>query len=361
VGRCCTRHSTLAACALALMMACAATSAVAQTSGPRRMIVDSDPGVDDTVSILLALRSPEVTVEAITVVAGNVALETGARNARVILEQARRTEIPVYAGASRPLLRTPVMARRFHGKNGIGDLTLPDPTMSLRPEHAIDFLVDAIRRSPGQLTIVALGPLTNIALALLKAPAIAPQIKELVFMGGTILSNGNTSPVATFNIYADPEAARVVVNAGIPTVVMVGTDVTTKVRFDAGDLARLARGGDAVGRLAAGVGDYRLKTAQAASGPPQVGFNDLPAMAAAIDRKLFAIERMKVDVETTGELTRGQTVANRTNRVTTWSADGDIVGSQEVAPNVDVAVEVDVAKVRELFLSRVSRADASRD
>jgi len=331
----------------------------ADPDSPRRLIIDTDPGVDDAVSILLALKSPEVRVEALTVVGGNVEAEYGMRNALALLELAKRDDIPVALGSRKPLLRLPLTARVAHGSNGMGDVDLPVPRKAVIDQHAIDYMIDTVRAAPGQVSILGLGPLTNIALALLKEPSIGPQIAEVAFMGGTILSHGNVTPVATFNIYADPEAARVVLNAGIPRITMAGTDVTTKVQFSAADFDRLEQSGTKEGWLCAEVGRFRLKRFRSylPEKEPTIGFNDLPATAAILDRALFIAEPMRVDVETSGELTTGMTVANRRNRVVKIGPEGDhlgLLGAEDVEPNVDVLTEIDEEGVKEYFIKRIT-------
>jgi inosine-uridine nucleoside N-ribohydrolase len=324
---------------------------------PRRLIIDADPGVDDTVSILLALKSREVSVEALTVVAGNVEAHYGTRNALTIVEVAGRTDIPVALGAERPLMRTAISARPYHGANGFGNVVRPEPKNKLVNQHAMDLIISRVKASPGAISILSLGPLTNIALALMKDPSIAPQIAELAFMGGTVLSNGNVTPVATFNIYADPEAARIAVNSGIPKITMVGTDVTTKVKFTGSDFDTLDKVGTPVAKLVTEMGRFRLN--RASTSDPQnrtTGFNDLSTTVAMLDHSLFTIEPMKVDVETKGELTTGMTVANKRNIVVKIGPDGDhlgLIGNEPVKPNVDVATGIQEEKVRRFFLDRV--------
>lgn len=340
--------------------AASAGASVAPTaSAKRRLIIDTDPGVDDAVSILLALKSPDVAVEALTVVGGNVEASYGVKNALGLLELAGRTDIPVALGAKKPLMREMLTARIAHGSNGMGDVELPATEKTIIKQHAMDFLIDAVRAAPGQLTIVAIGPLTNIALALLKDPSIGPQIAELAFMGGTILSNGNVTPVATFNIYADPEAARIVLNSGIPRITMAGTDVTTKVQFSAADFDRLENSGTREGWLCAAVGRFRLKrfVTYLPEKEPTIGFNDLPTTVAVLQPSLFTVEAMRVDVETQGELTTGMTVANRRNRVVKIGPEGDhlgLVGAEPIEPNVEVCTGIDEKGVKELFLERIS-------
>ena len=328
------------------------------SSGPRPLIIDTDPGVDDAVSILLAFRSSEVSVDLITVVAGNVESEFGTRNALSLVEYANRLDVPVALGASRPLMRTQLTVRLAHGKNGFGDVVIPQTRAKLVPEHASDLIIDRVKSKPNQYTILAIGPLTNVALALLKEPSIAPLIAEVCFMGGTILSNGNTSPVATFNIIADPEAARIVVNSGVPRISMVGTDVTTRVQFTVEDFERLESSGTSFGHLASQLGGFRIRRfPMDPNTNPKVGFNDLPTTVAVINPSLFTFEAMKVDIETKGELTTGMTVANRRNRIQKIEPEGDhlgIVGTTPVQPNVQVCTDISADAVKQLFLQRLS-------
>lgn len=345
---------TSSAAAVSLLLLKTSEAAAAQ---PRRLIIDTDPGVDDTVSILMALKSKEVSVEALTVVAGNVEAEYGTRNALTILDVAGRSDIPVALGATRPLMRTAISARPYHGTNGFGNVVRPEPKQKLIDQHAADLIISRVKASPGAISILCIGPLTNVALALMKDPSIAKQVHELAFMGGTILSNGNVTPVATFNVYADPEAAKIVVNSGIPRILMVGTDVTTKVRFTAPDFDMLDKIGTPVSRLAAEMGRFRLGRSRPENGQPAAtGFNDLATTAAIIDSRPFTMEKMKVDVETKGELTSGMTVANKRNIAVKIAQDGDhlgIVGNEPVEPNVDVATGIEEAKVKSFFLERV--------
>lgn len=350
----------LAGSAAPWLGAAASVGTVGSSPGaPQRLIIDTDPGVDDAVSILLALKSAEVRVEALTVVGGNVEADFGVRNALGLLEVAGRNDIPVALGAKKPLMRTPLTARIAHGSNGMGDVELPVVRKSIVSQHAIDLIIEAVKASPGEVTILALGPLTNVALALLKEPSIGPQIAELAFMGGTILSHGNVTPVATFNIYADPEAAQIVMMAGIPRITMAGTDITTKVQFSAADFDRLERGGNPEGRLCAAVGRFRLKRfpSYLPEKEPTIGFNDLPATAVLIRRSLFTVEKMYVEVETKGELSTGMTVANRRNLRVKIGPEGDhlgLVGVEQLTPNVDVCTGIDEKGVKELFLERIT-------
>ena len=194
----------------------------------RKIIIDTDPGQDDAVAILLALASPELEVLGITAVAGNVPLALTEKNARKICELGGHPEVKVFAGAIRPMVREPVTAEEVHGKTGLNGPDLPEPTMPLQKEHAVDFIVETLmREKSGAVTLCPLGPLTNIALALVREPDIAPRIKEIVLMGGGFFEGGNVTPAAEFNIYVDPHAADVVPKSGIP-VVMVPLDCTAQ-------------------------------------------------------------------------------------------------------------------------------------
>jgi inosine-uridine nucleoside N-ribohydrolase len=326
--------------------------------GPRPLIIDTDPGVDDAVSILLAFRSSEVSIDAITVVAGNVEAEYGTRNALSLVEYGNRLDIPVALGAIRPLMRTQLTVRLAHGKNGFGDVTIPQTRAKLVPQHAADLIIERVQSKPNQYTILAIGPLTNLALAFLKEPSIAPLVAEVCFMGGTVLSNGNTTPVATFNIFADPEAAKIVVNSGVPRITMIGTDVTTRVQFIPEDFDHLESSGTSFGHLASQLGGFRIRRFPIDQNTtPKVGFNDLSTTVAVVNPSLFKFEAMKVDIETRGELTTGMTVANRRNRIEKIEPEGDhegIVGTTPVQPNVQVCTDISADAVKQLFLQRLS-------
>ena len=194
----------------------------------RKIIIDTDPGQDDAVAILLALASPELEVLGITAVAGNVPLALTEKNARKICELAGKPKTKVFAGAIRPLLRQLVTAEEVHGKTGLNGPHLPEPTMPLEDQHAVDFIVETLmQEASGSVTLCALGPLTNVALALIREPRIAPRIKEIVLMGGGFFEGGNVTPTAEFNIYVDPHAAEIVLKSGVP-IVMMPLDVTHK-------------------------------------------------------------------------------------------------------------------------------------
>ena len=192
----------------------------------RRIIIDTDPGQDDAVAILLALASPELHVEAIMTVAGNVPLSQTTKNACALLELAGREDVPVYAGAARPLHRAPISAEHVHGETGMGGANLPEPRLRARGIDAATHLVDVLRKEPaGSITLVCLGPMTNLAHALTHAPDIAPKIARLVAMGGAQREGGNITPTAEFNFFVDPHAAKIVIAAGIPTT-LLPLDVT---------------------------------------------------------------------------------------------------------------------------------------
>ncbi len=190
----------------------------------RPLIIDCDPGKDDAVALLLAFASPEFDLLAITTVAGNVPLDQTARNALRICELAGRNHMAVHAGCPRPILKPLGTAIRVHGEDGLAGAALPDPAMALHPVHAVDFLVDRLMASDGDITLAALGPLTNLALAMVKQPAIIPRLREIVLMGGAI-ARGNVTPHAEFNMFTDPHAAAVVFDSGAP-LTMIGLDVT---------------------------------------------------------------------------------------------------------------------------------------
>ena len=189
---------------------------------PRPIIIDTDPGQDDAVAILLALASPaELEVLGIVAVAGNVPLALTQRNARIVCELAGRPEVPVYAGCERPMHRDLVTAEYIHGKTGLDGPVLSEPTMPLQPQHGVDYLVETLRRAEdGSITLCTLGPLTNIGMALVKAPDIVPKVREIVMMGGAYFEVGNTTPAAEFNIYVDPHAADLVLRSGIPVTII---------------------------------------------------------------------------------------------------------------------------------------------
>ena len=220
---------------------------------PRPIIIDTDPGQDDAVAILLALASPELEVLGITTVAGNVSLALTSRNARILLELADRRDVPVYAGAIRPMVRPLVTAETIHGKTGLDGPDLPEPTLALTPGDAVDFIVRTVRERPaGSVTLCLLGPLTNIALALVRAPDIAPRIAQIVLMGGGCFEGGNITPAAEFNIYVDPHAADVVFKSGVP-IVMMPLDVTHQVLTTAPRIAALRAIGNRSGDPIAGM------------------------------------------------------------------------------------------------------------
>lgn len=276
----------------------------------RKIIIDTDPGQDDAVAILLALASPELAVLGITAVAGNVPLALTQLNARKICELAGRPDTIVHAGAERPLVRDLVTAEYVHGKSGLDGPDLPEPSMPLAEGHAVDFLVDTLmREAPGSVTLCALGPLTNIALALIREPRIAPRIGELVLMGGGFFEGGNTTPAAEFNIYVDPHAADVVLRAGIPTV-MMPLDVTHQALTTAARVAAIRDLGTPVGAATAALLEFFERFDEEKYGTDGGPLHDPCVIAYLLNPRLFAGRHCNVAVETGSELTMGMTVVD---------------------------------------------------
>ncbi len=321
---------------------------------PKAILIDTDPGTDDAMAILLALNSPELDVKAFTVVPGNVTAEQALENTLRLVSLAGRCDIPVAAGARRPLAQKLITAEFVHGKNGLADLELPASRCETDARFAPDLIIEMIHEMPGRLTLVPIGPLTNIALAVYKDPTIVPLVKEVVVMGGSI-SEGNVTAVAEANIYNDPEAAHVVFHAGWK-VTMVGLDVTHKTNFGAPHLERLAA-------THGPLNDYATETMRflidlsAKFGADATPMHDPLAIGVVIDPSFVRTKHMRVDVETKGEFTRGQTVGNRHNAVEHNEDVGDrlmMTGIDRVEPNVHVAVAVDAERFLSLFIDRLA-------
>jgi len=280
------------------------------TRSERKIIIDTDPGQDDAVAILLALASPELEVLGITCVAGNVPLALTQKNARVICELAGRIETKIFAGCDRPLARKLVTAEHVHGKTGLDGIALPEPTMPLDDQHAVDFIIETLRReAPGSVTLCPLGPLTNIATAMEKAPDIVPRIAEIVLMGGGYFEGGNITPAAEFNIYVDPEAADIVFRSGVPLVVMP-LDVTHKALTSRTWVEGMRALGTDVGRAVASWTDFFERYDTAKYGSQGAPLHDPCVIAYLVRPSLFEGRHIHVAIETTGTHTLGMTVAD---------------------------------------------------
>lgn len=274
----------------------------------QKIIIDTDPGQDDALAILLALGSSELEVLGITAVAGNVPLKLTQKNARKICELAGRPDIKVFSGAIRPLVRQLVTAEEVHGKTGLNGPDLPEPKMQLQDQYAVDFIVETLMNEPsGTITLCALGPLTNIALALLREPKIAPRIKQLVLMGGGFFEGGNVTPTAEFNIYVDPQAADVVLRAGIPTV-MMPLDVTHKALTTAKRIKAIRALNTPVGTAVAELLEYFERFDEEKYGTDGGPLHDPCVIAYLLKPELFKGRECNVTVEIGSELTMGMTV-----------------------------------------------------
>jgi purine nucleosidase len=280
-------------------------------ASPRKIIIDTDPGQDDAVAILLALASPEdLDVLGITAVAGNVPLPLTQKNARIVCELAGKPETRVFAGCDAPLRRKLVTAEHVHGKTGLDGPQMADPVMPLQDQHAVDFIIETLRReAPGTVTLCPLGPLTNIATAFQRAPDIVGRVQQIVLMGGAYFEVGNITPAAEFNIYVDPEAAEVVFKSGVDLVVMpldmTHTALTTKPRIDA-----FRAMGTEAGRMVAEWTDFFERFDVAKYGSEGAPLHDPTVIAWLIRPELFSGRRINVEIETKGEFTLGMTVAD---------------------------------------------------
>jgi len=269
------------------------------------IIIDCDPGQDDAVALMLALGSPEIEVLGVTTVAGNVPLAVTSANARRIVEFAGRPDAPVFGGCDRPLRRPQPSAADIHGESGLDGLDLPPPGLALRQQHAVDFIIETCRRREG-ITLCTLGPLTNIATALARAPDLARRVARIVAMGGA-RRTGNITPVAEFNIHADPDAAAVVLGCGAP-MVLIGLDLTHQVLVTPARLAALRARGGRGGAAAASLCDFPQRYRPERYGGPGLPLHDPCVIAYVLTPELFSGKACAVAVETESELTLGQTV-----------------------------------------------------
>ena len=315
---------------------------------PTPMIVDTDTASDDAVALILALREPAVEVVAITVVAGNVPLAQGSRNARYTVELCG-ADVPVYEGAERPLVREPHTATWFHGEDGLGDRGYPPPRRPPAAGHAVPSLVEGVRAHPG-LVLVTLGPLTNLALALAQAPDIASKVSRCVVMGGAACTVGNVTPAAEYNIWCDPEAARACFRSGLP-IEMVGWELCRgPACLDEADIARCRALGTERARFAVDCNATALAANRSLFHEPGIGLPDPVAMAIALDPGIVTRRsRHAVDVECDGVLTRGMTVVDQLDVVRRGLADmgGWRPEAASAEPNVTVCWEIDVPRFKE--------------
>lgn len=310
---------------------------------PRRIIVDTDPGLDDAVAILLALAAPDkLEVLGIIAVAGNLPLAQTERNARRVCELAGRRDVPVFAGCARPLLRPLATAERIHAETDRERLLLPEPTMPLQAQHGVDFLIETLRSAePGAITLCALGPLTNIAMALVKAPDVAAKIRELVVMGGACFELGNVTPAAEFNIHLDPHAAAIVIDSGVP-ITMIPLDVTLQVLSTPPRVAALRALGNRCGVAVAALLTSFEENRRMHFGAHARALHDPSVIAYLLHPTLYQGREVNVAIETESLLTMGMTV------VDWWAVTGR-------KANARFMTAVDAAGFYELLTEKLAR------
>jgi purine nucleosidase len=278
---------------------------------PRKIIIDTDPGQDDAVAILLALASPEdMEVLGITAVAGNVPLDLTEKNARIVCELAGKPDVKVFAGCDRPLGRPLVTAEHVHGKTGLDGPNLPDPTMPLQEQHGVDFIIDTLRNEPeNTVTLCVLGPLTNIATAFEKAPDVVGRVQQIILMGGAYFEVGNITPAAEFNIYVDPQAADIVFKSGIDIIVLP-LDVTHKALVTQPRNEAFRALGTPAGVAVAQMTDFFERFDKEKYGSTGAPLHDPCVTAYLIAPELFTGRHINVEIEVGSELTMGMTVAD---------------------------------------------------
>jgi purine nucleosidase len=307
---------------------------------PTPIIIDTDPGHDDALALLLAARAPELRLLAVTSVAGNQTLDKTTLNARRVLTVGDIRDVPIAAGMHRPLVRPLRTAPHAHGESGLDGYDFGPPQVEVVPEHAVDLIIRTVTESLEPVTLVPIGPLTNIAMAFLRAPTITKNIKRIVLMGGAA-HLGNVTPAAEFNIYVDPEAAQVVFEAGVP-ITMVGLDATHKARIRPAEHERIRALGTPVGQMLASLLDWygaASRRRNPAEGPP---IHDALAVAAVIRPDLLETQHVNVVIETVGTFTEGRTVC-------------DIMGNTGRARNADVALGVNRDAFMELLIEGLAR------
>ncbi len=305
----------------------------------RRVVLDTDPGIDDALAILLALASPEIDLAALTVVHGNCPLPDAVANALAVLQLGGAPHLPVAVGCDRPLLRPPVYALDTHGFRGLGYATLPPGPGAPVAEHAVDLLIREAMAAPGEVTLVAVGPLTNVALALRKEPRLAGAVRECIFMGGALRADGNTTPLAEFNVYADPHAAQIVLSSGMP-ITLMPWDITKDVRLAKAEVDRLLERGGPIPAFIAEATRFYIEFHLAHFGWAGCSINDPAALALLWWPELARTRELHVAVEVAGELTMGKTV-------------GDFLGKTGQAPNVRLVEAFDGAEFVRRFVQRM--------
>lgn len=316
------------------------------------LIIDVDTGIDDALGLLYACVSPQARLIGVSTVAGNVDLQRATRNTRAVLALAKRADVPVWPGCAAPILHAPADASIVHGVSGLGHAILPEPPADDNAPNAIDKIVAHAHAMKGELVLVATGPLTNIAAALMREPALPRLVNRLVLMGGAFREAGNVTPTAEFNIWHDPEAARVVFRAfggeGAAPLVAVGLDVTRQTQLTPGDFAALAKrcaglpAAPALLRFLEDSGRYYFDLMEAWGRGRVLTMHDPLAIAAAIDPSFLTTQKVAVDVETAGHLTSGMTVAD-------WR------GAWKRKPNAEVAVAVEARRFIDAFLDAMER------
>jgi inosine-uridine nucleoside N-ribohydrolase len=313
-----------------------------------RIILDTDPGLDDALALFLALASPEVQLEAITTVSGNVHVDLTTRNALALLELAGRTTIPVARGCDRPIVRQPVVADYVHGHNGLGGISLPEPKLRPVKHHAVDLIIEKVMAAPREITLVPVGPLTNIAMALRKEPRIAENAREVVIMGGALRVPGNVTPEAEFNVFADPHAAHMVFHAGWP-MRLVTLDVTQKTLLERERVMELASNGNPITWIIQQMVENFLNTFGLQRGITAFQMHDPLCLFAAFQPEIITWEPAYVDVEIDSNLTLGETVAYFSN----LKEDIDPSLEHLHSANMLTSVEVDVDRFIAIFVDRI--------
>jgi purine nucleosidase len=305
----------------------------------RRIILDTDPGIDDSLAILLALASPELHLEAVTVTIGNCSAAQGVVNALSVLELAGATHVPVAAGVDRPLIQPILTAPETHGNSGLGYAQLPPSRQQPSTQHAVDLLIEQILATPGEITLVAVAPLTNLALAIRREPAIIPAVRDVIIMGGAIRHEGNTTPLAEFNTYVDPHAAYIVYHSGLP-ITLVPLDVTYQCILTQADVDRLLALDSPITRFVADSTRFYMEFHDEYQGIQGCVINDPLALALTFAPDLVETQPLHVTVDLHSELSLGKTMA-------------DFYEMWHKPPNMQVALKVQPRRFIELFIERI--------